>query len=213
MSYLSESIADTVRTQPPRLPLSDKAVRTATVPERGNRITYDARLRGFGLRITASGVRSFIFNYRIKGRERRITIGQYPSWTVVAARKQAEHLRRQVGLGIDPLGKRNEERKAPTLRDLFERYAREHLPTKAPRSAADDRSMWVNDILPALGSQKVADLCPRQCDTLHHAISRDRPTPVPCWIVSKRMRCEKRPSQARQYNRRMSEPSPPVTSR
>jgi hypothetical protein len=125
--------------------------------------------------VTAAGARSFIFNYRIKGRERRITIGQYPSWTVLAARKQAESLRRQVDVGVDPLGDRNSERKAPTLRDLFDRYAREHLPTKAPRSAADDRSMWVNDILPAFGTQKVCDLRARDCDALHHAISRRRP--------------------------------------
>lgn len=175
MSHVSESTTDTARTREVPAPLTDRAVRDARVPERGNRITYDMRLTGFGLRVTAAGARSFIFNYRIKGRERRITIGQFPSWTVVAARKHAECLRRQVDMGVDPLGDRIAERKAPTLRDVFERYAREHLPTKARRSAADDRSMWVNDILPALGMRKVADLCHRDCDALHSAVSRDRP--------------------------------------
>jgi integrase len=36
--------------------------------------------------------------------------------------------------------------------------------------------MWVNDILPALGARKVADLSPRDCDALHRAVSQDRPT-------------------------------------
>jgi integrase len=126
--------------------------------------------------VTAGGARSFVFNYRIKGRERRITIGQYPAWTVLAARKQAEHLRRQVDTGVDPLEGRITEREAPTVRTLFDRYEEEHLPTKAPRSAADDRAMWKNDILPTLGAKKVADLRPQDCDALHRSISKTRPT-------------------------------------
>ena len=167
---------DTARTQTSRAKLSDKIVRDIEAPAKGNRIIYDATLPGFGVRITSGGVRSFVLNYRIKGRERRITIGQYPTWTVLAARKQAEQLRRQIDLGLDPLEERIAERAAPTVRDLFDRYAAEHLPTKALRSAADDRSMWLKDILPAFGPKKVADLRSQDCDELHRTISVDRPT-------------------------------------
>ncbi|CCA91120.1 site-specific integrase [Novosphingobium sp. PP1Y] len=176
MPTISQSNADTERTQARRDKLSDQLVRDAEPPASGNRIIYDAKLPGFGLRVTAKGVRSFVLNYRVKGRERRITIGQYPTWKLLAARKQAEHLKRQIDLGIDPLDERISDRKAPTVRDLFERYAIEHLPTKAPRSAADDRSMWIKDILPALGARKVSDLTSADCDELHRAISTKRPT-------------------------------------
>lgn len=103
MSQGSHLNADTARTQPARLRISDQLVREAKAPDRGNRIVYDARLPGFGLRVTAKGARSFVLNYRIKGRERRITIGSYPTWTVLAARKQAEELRRRIDRGDDPL--------------------------------------------------------------------------------------------------------------
>lgn len=176
MPTASQLGTDTERTQALREKLSDQLVREAEPPAVGNRIIYDARLPGFGLRITAKGVRSFVLNYRCKGHERRITIGQYPTWKLLAARKHAEHLRRQVDLGIDPLEERIADRTAPTVRDLFDRYALEHLPTKTPRSAADDRSMWVKDILPAFGSRKVADLTSADCDELHRAISLKRPT-------------------------------------
>lgn len=176
MPTISQSNADTERTQARREKLSDQLVRDTEPPATGNRILYDTKLPGFGLRITAKGVRSFVLNYRFKGRERRITIGQYPTWKLLAARKQAEHLRRQIDIGIDPLEERIADRTAPTVRDLFDRYAVEHLPTKAPRSAADDRSMWVKDILPALGPSKVADLTSSDCDELHRAISLKRPT-------------------------------------
>lgn len=175
-STICQSSTDTARTQDPRRKLDDRVARGTEPPVRGNRITYDTRLTGFGLRVTAGGARSFVFNYRIKGRERRITIGQYPAWTVLAARKQAEHLRRQVDVGADPLEGRIAEREAPTVRALYDRYEKEHLPTKALRSAADDRAMWKNDILPALGSKKIADLRPQDCDALHRRISETRPT-------------------------------------
>lgn len=173
---ICQSNTDTARTQNSRRKLDDRVVRDAELPVQGNRITYDTRFPGFGLRVTAGGARSFVFNYRIKGRERRITIGQYPAWTVLAARKQAEHLRRQVDTGVDPLEGRISEREAPTVRALFDQYEEEHLPTKALRSAADDRAMWKNDILPALGAKKVADLRPQDCDALHRCISQTRPT-------------------------------------
>ena len=176
MPKTSHENTDTARTRAIRRKLDDRMVRDAAPPRNGNRITYDTRLPGFGLRITATGSRSFVFNYRTKGRERRITIGHYPAWTVLAARKQAEQLRREIDMGADPLEERIALREAPTVRQLYERYAEEHLPTKAPRSAADDRSMWKNDILPALGAKKVADLKWEDCDDLHRSISRTRPT-------------------------------------
>lgn len=175
MPNTSQTVADTVRTRNVSRKLNDASVRNAECPASGNRIIYDSRLSGFGMRITAAGVRSFVFNYRIKGRERRITLGQFPAWSVLAARKHVEHLRRQVDLGCDPLEERVNNREAPTVRKLFERYVTEHLPTKSPRCAVDDRIMWMKDILPAFGSRKVTELGPCDCDALHRSISRTRP--------------------------------------
>ena len=172
----SHPSADTERTRANRQKLSDKLARETQPPVSGNRIVYDAHLAGFGLRVTSAGARAFVLNYKVNGRERRITIGQYPTWTVLAARKQAEQLRREIDVGHDPLEDRNAAREAPTVRDLFDRYAVEHLPQKAIRSAADDRSMWIKDILPALGSKKVAELTAHDCDDLHRSVSIDRPT-------------------------------------
>ena len=176
MSTVTCTSADTARTQRHRSSLNDKIIRSASGPEIGSKIIYDSRSPGFGVRITSTGAKSFVLNYRFKGRERRITIGNYPAWTLLAARKQADQFRREVDTGVDPLEERNLERQAPTVRDLFERYAAEHLPTKAPRAAADDRSMWVKDILPLFGPKKVSDLTASDCDRLHRSISQTRTT-------------------------------------
>lgn len=64
-------------------------------------------------------------------------------------------LRRKVDAKFDPLNEQEHELRAieaaratPTMKDLFERHAAEHLLRKAPRAAADDASMWRKVIPP-----------------------------------------------------------------
>jgi len=62
-----------------RGPLSDDAIAALTPPTTGTRLKYDTTVKGFAARVTANGARSFVLNYRSVGRERRITIGSFPS--------------------------------------------------------------------------------------------------------------------------------------
>ena len=63
--------------------LTDTNVKRLAAPARGNKVTYDDAVKGFGCRTTAAGTRAFILNYRRKldGKERRVTIGSFPDWT------------------------------------------------------------------------------------------------------------------------------------
>jgi hypothetical protein len=45
--------------------LSDRLIKTLPSPTTGSRIVYDADLPGFGVRLTAKGARSFVFNYAL----------------------------------------------------------------------------------------------------------------------------------------------------
>src|SRR5215468_8514999 len=98
--------------------LNEEIVKSLPIPEAGNKVHYfpDAVLqgtkspRGFGVRVTAAGVRSFVMNYRINHVERRYTIGQYPDWSVLRAFKEARELRQRIDRGDDPLdGRRKQE--------------------------------------------------------------------------------------------------------
>src|SRR5262249_59828880 len=63
-SYLGD---DTVMTRnPPPQKLTDNLLRRLPVPEHGNKVTFDATVKGFGCRVTAAGARAFILNYRRK---------------------------------------------------------------------------------------------------------------------------------------------------
>ncbi|MGD0314926.1 MAG: Arm DNA-binding domain-containing protein, partial [Xanthobacteraceae bacterium] len=70
--------------------LTDAVVKALPAPAKGSRIFYDAAVKGFGVRVTSTGARSFVLNYRTRlGRERRFTIGAFPDWKTGAARTEA----------------------------------------------------------------------------------------------------------------------------
>jgi integrase len=162
--------------------LTDSIIKTLPAPASSNRITYDAELPGFGVRVTAAGARAFVLNYRTGGRERRITIGQHPAWSVKAARDEAKRLRREIDSGRDPLAEEQAERAASTVAHLCQEYTEHHLPKKRARSQADDRAMLQREVLPRLGRLKVADVTFTDIDRLHREITtgkkRHRPAPI-----------------------------------
>jgi integrase len=158
--------------KPADAPLSDGMVKKLSEPVKGSKIHYDPVLPGFGIRVTAAGARSFVLNYRTaSGRERRITIGAFPNWTVGAARTEARRLKRMIDEGGDPLGDVEAEREAPTVNELADRFETEHLTRRRPGTASDYRSMLVKYIRPALGRLKVADIVFADIDRLHHRIT------------------------------------------
>ena len=86
---------------------------------------WDAELKGFGLRTTPTGAKSYVLQYRMGGREapsRRYTIGRHGSpWTPQTARTEAERLAILVAQGIDPVQAEHERRRQAV--DLaFEAY-------------------------------------------------------------------------------------------
>jgi len=155
--------------------LTDAVVRRLPIPETGNKVHYDDGLAGFGCRVTRAGAKSFILNYRVKGsgRERRYTIGAYPSWQVAAARDEAKRLRRLIDGGGDPLGDIEDRRAQPTMADLIERFEQEHLPRKRGRTAEHYRSILQTHVVPHFGLHtKVADVQFADVDALHRKITK-----------------------------------------
>jgi hypothetical protein len=106
--------------------LTEKLVRDAVPAESKDYQIFDDQIRGLAVRVNRSGVRAFTLDYRFAGRQRRMTIGRWPEWSVTAARERAKELRREIDLGEDPLAHRDDYREAPRIEELIERYLREH---------------------------------------------------------------------------------------
>lgn len=174
----SYSPADTLRTREDNVRLTDIIVRRLPMPGRGNKVTYDDAVRGFGCRVTAADARAFVLNYRRKsdGRERRITIGSFPDCTTTAAREEAKRLKRAIDGGADPIGEQEASRAAATVADLCERFAQDYIPRKRISTQRDYRQQIAADIRPAIGGMKVAEVTHADVDALHRKISARAPT-------------------------------------
>jgi integrase len=158
--------------------LTNRTVAKLPAPARGNRVSYDDEIGGFGCRVTAAGGRSFVLNYyrRADRRERRFTIGGFPEWSTAAAREEAKRLKREIDAGADPVGTFQESRAAPTIADLCARFEADYVPRKRASTQRVYRQQIAADILPALGKAKVAAVSHSDVDAFHHKLSARAPT-------------------------------------
>jgi integrase len=157
--------------------LTDSLMRKLPPPAKGNVLKYDSEVKGFAGRVTAAGSKSLVLNYRRKadGVERRMTIGDWPDWSVPAGREEAKRLKREIDGGKDPLGEAQAMREAPDVAALAERYKAEHVAKLSPASIRDYGSILANDVLPMLGKRKVASVEREHIERLHATISKRAP--------------------------------------
>jgi len=135
------------------------SIARAEAPERGQRFIFDDHRnapRGFALRITAAGGKAFILRYTVDGRERRKTIGDWPTWSLEAARDEARELARGIAKGADPLEAKRRRREEPTLRDLANDWLDKHATGLASERAI--RALILNDLEPEIGHMKISDI-------------------------------------------------------
>ncbi|WP_024520973.1 site-specific integrase [Bradyrhizobium sp. Tv2a-2] len=148
--------------------LSEETIKRLQTPAKGNSITYFAGAtvqgakapRGFGVRVTASGARAFILNYRLRGREHRFTIGAWPDWSALKAVREARNLRQRVDRGEDPLKDRAPipatKSVSSVIDDFMTRYVRNK--ERPLRSADQIQSAFDRLVKPRIGKIGVYEL-------------------------------------------------------
>ena len=105
------------------MPKLTKRVVDAGRAAKGETFLWDDELPGFGLRIKASGAKSFLVQYRnANGRSRRLTLGRYGVLTVEEGRREAKLALANVLKGSDPAETRKLERGAVTIEALCREY-------------------------------------------------------------------------------------------
>ena len=71
-------------------------------PGKQQSIYWDGKAPGLGLRVTAAGAKSYIFETRMHGKTLRLTIGDPRTWAIGKARDEATRLKSMTDRSIDP---------------------------------------------------------------------------------------------------------------
>lgn len=133
---------------------------------------WDCDLRGFGLRIEPSGIKTFIAKYRVGGGGRNApqriqTIGRYGTLTPEEARRKAKAVLGSVAAGADPQGDlsaRRRELNMAALIDFYEEHGcvvqrgkRIGEPMK-PLTKAYTLARLRHHVIPLLGNRRAKDV-------------------------------------------------------
>jgi integrase len=121
-------------------------------------IIADDVLPGFALKVRASGRKTYVYRYRIGGRQSTFTIGPAEAFTPAQAREEAKKKAGDVAKGIDPNDSKRAARAMPTIRE----YAALYVEHSTNVSLRDDQAKLSKVLLPRWGSRPLDGL--RQSD-------------------------------------------------
>jgi integrase len=137
-----------------RVPISDRAA-----------FFWDAELKRFGVKVSPTGTKSYLVQYRMGGRgatTKRYTIGKHGPWNVASAREEAERLLRLVDTGVDPRQVKKDQIRvdkelnfAQYARRFLEEYGIKNWRARNYAIAESNMRRW---IIPVLGSSSLPNI-------------------------------------------------------
>lgn len=116
----------------------------------------DETLPGFGVRVTPRGKKTWFVFFRINGRKRRITLGQYPHVSLASAREAAKIKFGEVAKGIDPAVQRDRARSDYTISELVDKFIAS-ISLKVQTHKDIERRLK-NHLVKSLGNRKVGTI-------------------------------------------------------
>jgi len=147
----------------PRTPLTDTKIRTAKPQERTVKM-FDGG--GLYIEITPSGGKLWRLKYYVQGKEKRLSLGKYPSVGLKDARELRDEAKKLLAKGVDP----SEHRKAvkassaQSAANSFEAVTREwfqkHIDNLAKSYSKKVRALFEKQIFPVFGDKPIADVEP-----------------------------------------------------
>jgi integrase len=147
--------------------LTKTVVDRIITPNTDQVIYRDDQLRGFALRITRNGIKSFIVEKRTNKKLTRITLGRYGDLTVEQARKEAQKVLGKLATGIDPAAEKQLIKlQNITLENVFEDYLKTRKSLKV--KTRDDYEKLLNLAFAEWKTKRLTEITKDKVES-HHA--------------------------------------------
>ena len=179
--------------------LSDVKIRAAKPQDKLYSISDG---EGMFLEISPKGGKWWRFKYRFNGKQKRLSLGTYPSTSLKAARDKRQQARELLASGVDPGDQRKAEKMATqtALRNTFAGVAEEWAKNKVSSekwtpTTERKRRIWLNNgLLPFLGSRPISEITTAELwnvlqrkwarcfGPLMPVRQRPPPKPLPGWL-------------------------------
>ncbi len=141
--------------------------------KKGSRDTYhDTIVKGLTLRVTATGVKTFLVRKRVRVDEKTITdtLGHYPSMTINQARNAARVSLNSFSEGVNPNNvNANNKVRSITLQKVMDDYLSSKRNNLKKKTAADYQILF-NGYLSEWKSKKLVEITRPMVDKKHKAI-------------------------------------------
>jgi integrase len=139
--------------------LKDAAIKALEPREKIVKLSDGASLF---LLIHPSGTKTWIYAYRFDGKQKKLTLGQYPQLSLKDARKAREDARGLLVQGVDPGAQKQVMKKGLDSRyrfsDIAEGWFAVYQMNKADKTIAFYRSVLDEHILPALNDKDIREI-------------------------------------------------------
>jgi integrase len=136
--------------------LTDAAVKRLKPPKAGQADVFDRGYPGFAIRLSYGGKRSWIYFYRINGRLRRMTLGNYPSLSLAEAREAWRNARNDVQAGREPTRPRDPSDTDSTFERALDNWLKRDQGNNRTKDAI--KRLIDKDATPAWRHRHIADI-------------------------------------------------------
>lgn len=155
--------------------LNDKLIEAAELPVgKDQYLIMDSNLKGFGVRVTENGAKSFIIRYRnAEGRQRSKTLFPCDTISTDKARRYARVELAEVCKGIDVLQQKIDKRNAMRVSELASEYIESYSEKYNKASTVKiNKSYFKRIILPELGNRTVESITKKDINNLHTKLAK-----------------------------------------
>jgi len=151
---------------------TEKVIDALAPVARKQYVTWEADLKGFGVRVSPAGAKTFILKYRLaSGRVRWKTLGRVGELALEKARRHAKDDIGIVARGGDPLTDTDTARNAVTVATAAQQFLDDYVSTRKKPATLRLYTLAINGhITPHLGTMSIADVGATDAIRLHHRL-------------------------------------------